>query len=328
MAAIVHTSISVLVVLLLSGHNSAITERVYYEWRYDDKRFHNITRVVDPSSNWGRDWTLEKEAFKKFHGQVQQDRICLEIFNDKANGFYVDLATHDHKAGSNTYIMDYYNDWSGVCIEPNPIDWDALLSNRHCNLYVNPVGDKTGAEMKFNFYSDKKMPRAYGGLVSPEFDNKVNEGTDVWTVTLDDILEHAKAPASIEYLSLDVEGAEFFVLKNFPFGKRKFLMITIERPNAHLHAILVKNMYIFVTELTGGDFGDCLYIHNSLENLSQKMDRYHKKGSTPKWFGKERAYLAYPVWSGSAAIYHADAQKITHYNHMTPLFETNNTKIQ
>ena len=33
---------------------------------------------------------------------------------------------------------------------------------------------------------------------------------------------------SIDYLSLDVEGAEFEVLKNFPFDEYKFLSITIE----------------------------------------------------------------------------------------------------
>ena len=41
--------------------------------------------------------------------------------------------------------------------------------------------------------------------------------------SLQEILKKAKAPKIIDYLSLDVEGAELEVLKNFPFKKYKFL---------------------------------------------------------------------------------------------------------
>ena len=52
--------------------------------------------------------------------------------------------------------------------------------------------------------------------------------------------EKANAPKVIDYLSLDVEGAELEVLKNFPFKKYKFLSMKIERPSKELNKILFK----------------------------------------------------------------------------------------
>ena len=70
------------------------------------------------------------------------------------------------------------------------------------------------------------------------------------------------APKTIEYLSLDVEGAETAVLKYFPFNKYKFLAMTIERPTKELNATLFKNDYTFVKNYKV----DTFYIHKSLED--------------------------------------------------------------
>jgi len=48
------------------------------------------------------------------------------------------------------------------------------------------------------------------------------------TVTLGDILERAKAPRFIHYLSLDIEGGELNALKGFPFDKYQIGALTVE----------------------------------------------------------------------------------------------------
>ena len=64
---------------------------------------------------------------------------------------------------------------------------------------------------------------------SPETEhNKTNKkvGTHpkrrLKTVPLADLLKHADAPAEIDYLSLDVAGAEALVLDGFPFDRYTF----------------------------------------------------------------------------------------------------------
>jgi hypothetical protein len=76
------------------------------------------------------------------------------------------------------------------------------------------------------------------------------------TVKLEKVLEHAGAPRVIDYMSLDIEGAEFHALKGFPFDKHIFLAITVERPSKAVHHILVGIGYRFVRQVA--KFGDIL----------------------------------------------------------------------
>ena len=292
----------------------AASERVYYSWTPENSSFIPLSKPLPTDSIHVLTAEQKKEPFK-FKGQAQQDRICLETFSDMKGGYYVDLAAHHWKLGSNSYNLEAYNDWRGICIEANPHDLMGLLAYRKCALYINPVGAVTGEKLKFNFHFHlKKRGGAFGGLVGPDFDHTVNDtahDVEVNTVSLASILDHAQAPTAIQYLSLDIEGAEYFALKNFPFDKRRFLMITIERPARQLHLLLVKNGYIFVSELTRGDFGECLYLHGSIENLGGHVKKW-TDGAVwpPKWWGQERLYLTQPSWNGSTEAYLEEARRL------------------
>jgi hypothetical protein len=48
------------------------------------------------------------------------------------------------------------------------------------------------------------------------------------TVTLGDILERAKAPSFIDFVSLDIEGAELDALRGFPFDKYQIGALDVE----------------------------------------------------------------------------------------------------
>ena len=47
-------------------------------------------------------------------------------------------------------------------------------------------------------------------------------------MTLADILERAKAPRFIHYVTLDIEGGEIDALKGFPFDKYQIGALTVE----------------------------------------------------------------------------------------------------
>ena len=316
------------------------TDREYYEWTPDTKSFIARSRPLDKESRWGQNWSVPLSTMEpvfKFRSQGGQDHITLDMLDDKKGGYFVDLAAHDWRSGSNTYIMELYNSWSGICIEANPADLDGLLGNRKCDLYVNPVGLTTGQKLQFHFHKKGLNPGAYSGLVGSDFDNKSNVTSDgvradVWTVSLEDILEHSRAPTTVDYLSLDIEGAEYFALKHFPFDKRKFLVMTIERPTRPLHVLLVKNGietsspnhlsaphpyvgYVFVKEISGGDYGECLYLHNSVPKLHALMEKHHLDNVIPRWLGKNHHYLVSPRWAGDEKGYLESAKEISHAGH-------------
>ena len=93
------------------------------------------------------------------------------------------------------------------------------------------------------------------------------------TITLYQLLKKFSAPRVIDYLSLDIEGAETSVLKNFPFSKYIFLSMTIERPTSLLNKILKENGYIFIKNQKV----DTFYLHKTLQKkLSLKAATFEQ----------------------------------------------------
>jgi hypothetical protein len=245
----------------------------------------------------------------RFHGQAQQDLTVIKILNDKEYGFFVDLAANEWRSSSNTYVLEYYNHWKGVCIEPLTQYIIPLLSNRKCQLFVNPVSEKANEIVKFRNrkgesgilgtdFTTEGAGTKNNSLEVNELDNKgaFNPKTDIEliTTTFTDILDFAKAPAIIDYLSLDIEGAEYFAMKGFDFSRYTILLMSIERPSPNLHYLLIKKGYLFLFQ--NSDWGDCFYVHHTIPRFIEIMEEYHNPCSA-KWYGKKKEYLTYPTWN-------------------------------
>ncbi|CAN0046199.1 unnamed protein product [Heterosigma akashiwo] len=71
----------------------------------------------------------------------------------------------------------------------------------------------------------------------------------VATVKLETLLRYFDAPRTIDYFSLDVEGAELAVLSSFDYDQYTFLTLSVERPPRELHDLLSKNGYYFAIVL-------------------------------------------------------------------------------
>lgn len=80
------------------------------------------------------------------------------------------------------------------------------------------------------------------------------------TATLAYILKMFDAPTIIDYLSLDVEGAEEAVLEHFPFNEYTFRVMSIERPSMKLTLVLSHNGYRYLCD--NGSYGDELWVNS------------------------------------------------------------------
>lgn len=95
------------------------------------------------------------------------------------------------------------------------------------------------------------------------------DGSLMAGLTLADALAYARAPSVIDYLSLDVAGAESVILEGFPFEKYIFLAITVESPKLSLVRILEKKGYICVKCV--GLAGDKLLVHSTIPDLESVL---------------------------------------------------------
>jgi hypothetical protein len=62
-------------------------------------------------------------------------------------------------------------------------------------------------------------------------------------VTLEALLQKHDAPRVIHFLSLDTEGSEYAILKNFPFERYQFLAVCVEHNNDPLIRLPLRQLF-------------------------------------------------------------------------------------
>lgn len=179
-----------------------------------------------------------------------QDIVAAWLANWRP-GFFVEIGSQDGLRKSNCWLLEDAFGWTGVCVEPNVGAHDELRRNRRAAIDHRAVSGATGLDRLFR---RRLTPGAEGE--SQILDFAADEGgprvvdVAVPTVTLRNLLEDHRTPARIDYLSIDIEGAEreaLFELGDLPF---RFSFITCEhnhREDAHeLRRILETSGYRIV----------------------------------------------------------------------------------
>tara|TARA_A100001015_G_scaffold201492_1_gene224915 strand:- start:488 stop:1273 length:786 start_codon:yes stop_codon:yes gene_type:complete len=218
--------------------------------------------------------------FDIFFSSKSQDKwIVKEIFNYKKNGYFLDLAATNGISENNTFYLEKRLNWNGICIEPNKKFFKKLRKRRKVKCLCEVVGHES-EEIDFLSLGGT------GGIIGDEYDNNFlkrekrikkaiteNKIEKRNSRSLVSILDEINAPKIIDYFSLDIEGAEEIVLKNFPFEKYKFLALTIERPSPLINQLLKKNNYTFVKNFKVDGF----YIHESIKNkVNLKFEKFYQ----------------------------------------------------
>jgi len=203
------------------------------------------------------------------YSQIQQDLKVLEFYKLKTNGFFVDIGAADGIELSNTYLLESGANWKGICVEPNPNNYSKLIVNRPTAICCDKaIYNKTGLTLDFDIAHNGQLQSGISSDIiegwKPFVDS--NKSTiKVQTLLLTELLDQNNAPTFIEYLSLDTEGSEYEILKNFNFNKYIFGLIDVEHNyeelrRSKIRELLLANGYIFI----GQNYFDDCYKHNSV----------------------------------------------------------------
>jgi hypothetical protein len=208
---------------------------------------------------------------KTQYSQCGQDRWVVNLFRGKRDGFFVEAGAADGIQLSNTLLLEKHLGWKGILIEPTSA-FEKLLKNRpNCILHNSCLGSERKTVILHEICDcgwqagNLFLSRAIddNGIFKEKVDS--NNSTISYqkeAVPLQEILLKYNAPKVIDYFSLDVEGYEYEVLRNFPFKDYTFLCIGVERPPKELKKILKDNGYIWITQIL-----DHMYVHQSIGNF-------------------------------------------------------------
>jgi len=171
------------------------------------------------------------DLLPKSRSQTGQDLFALLKNNFKLGGYYVEIGATDGVGISNTLILAQEFQWSGILCEPSAFWREDLIKNRpESRIETRCCWSTTGDFVEF-LESDEKELSTIERFSSSDKYRKIRKRGQrykVETISLEDILFQNKAPAVIDFLSIDTEGSEFFILQDFPFDRYKFNCVVVE----------------------------------------------------------------------------------------------------
>lgn len=181
--------------------------------------------------------------------QIGQDKILdSQVFKEKTNGVFVEVGALDGFGASNTYFFEKERNWSGILIEPNPIEFEKMKGvNRPLSHKENCAISDEESDITFlsidgpcnvlsgilEFYNPSHIQRINRELESykdypkgHEFYSSKEE-IKMKAVRLQTLFDKYNM-TEIDLVSIDVEGAEFQVLNSIDFNKTNIKVFLIE----------------------------------------------------------------------------------------------------
>ncbi|MCY3628032.1 MAG: FkbM family methyltransferase [Gammaproteobacteria bacterium] len=170
------------------------------------------------------------EALPHTKSQYYQDVFVLATLDFKQNGYFVEFGAFNGVEFSNTHLLEKRFGWHGILSEPARSTHRKLIDSRNAHIDFDCVWHTSKEQVKFREFPRKAHRSGIPlGINCPV--NHVSKSSieyEVDTVSLNDLLERYYAPNEIDYISIDTEGTEFEIIRNFDFRKYRIAVITIE----------------------------------------------------------------------------------------------------
>jgi FkbM family methyltransferase len=180
-------------------------------------------------------WDCEKFFFwnEKYPSQAGQDKIIKEVFfNDKRNGFFIEIGAYDGIIGSNCCHFERYLNWKGIAIEASNIQFEKLKKNRKCKLLNDAISEEV---KEVQFMEVMEGLTQMSGINNNFFERNLNiisndqaskiKSFNIKTITFDQVVSKN---TDIDYLSIDIEGGEMALLKSINFNDYEIKVISVE----------------------------------------------------------------------------------------------------
>lgn len=193
---------------------------------------------------------------RKSYGASGEDIIAKNLLRSIDKGFYVDIGCFHPVVANNTFIF-YKSGWSGINIDADQYKIEIFNKTRKRDINLcSVISDK---EEEVNFYFQPQ--NSYGSMnsiIKSEAERKATQlGREldirkVKTVPLSSIFRKENVK-KIDFLTIDVEGAEEKVLSTIDFKEIEIGVIAVEIhgsfkeiENSAVNKLLISNLFEFV----------------------------------------------------------------------------------
>jgi FkbM family methyltransferase len=157
--------------------------------------------------------------------QLNQDLLAV-IFTGRGAGYFVEIGANDGFTLSNTVYLEEALHWKGLLVEAN-IDYLDSLKRRKNAVVSNVAVAEYAGIMEFVSAGLFGGLSAYLGNEHAQITNAATK-SEVRCDVLKAILDAQGVPEVVDFISLDIEGAELQVVRQFSKSGRRFRCGAIE----------------------------------------------------------------------------------------------------
>jgi FkbM family methyltransferase len=183
--------------------------------------------------------------------QEGEDMILKRIFDGRTQGLYVDVGAHDPIRFSNTYYF-YKLGWQGINIEPNPNGIASFNSvrKRDINLQLG-IAEESGT-LTYHWFSDPALNTfnselAHSRIVNTSY--KLLYTSEIQVERLDLTLSKHLAPnTEIDFLTIDVEGLDFSVLRSNDWQRYRPKYVLVEALETTLEGVINGELHQYMKQ--------------------------------------------------------------------------------
>ena len=191
-----------------------------------------------------------------------------QIFKGKRNGVFVEVGGYDGVAGSNCLFFEAIRNWTGIMVEPSPSQMAHANLFRQCKCINAAISTSDGQGEFINITSgDTRMSGLADGYPVEklnEFRNREDHQEEKIIVPLKKLetLLAQENLKKVDYCSLNVGGAEFPILSEFPHEIYEVNVWSVKNSarNQEIAKFMISKGYNFLTVL--GD--DEIYQKNAI----------------------------------------------------------------
>ncbi|RYG33949.1 MAG: FkbM family methyltransferase [Chitinophagaceae bacterium] len=181
--------------------------------------------------------------------QEGEDLVLHRHFNYKPSGFYVDVGAHHPYRFSNTFKF-YLKGWRGINIDPLPGSMKLFDEKRpkDINLEIG-ISENDGETLNYYMFDEPTLNTFDPSLVQrAEGENyRLEKTVTVKTVRLSSVLDqHLRQDQPIDFLTIDVEGFDLYVLRSNNWDKYRPAIVIAESYGTRLEDDLMSPVSKFL----------------------------------------------------------------------------------
>ena len=196
---------------------------------------------------------MVKNSHIKSYSQEGEDMILRRIFEGRKEGFYVDVGAYHPILHSNTYFF-YRMGWRGINIEPNT-EYIRLFHQYRARDINLPIGvSDVSTNLKYYMFNEPALNTFEEDIAKRPTRNEKQYyptgETAIKVQRLETILqEHLPENRKIDFISVDVEGHEFKVIRSNDWKMFRPRCLLVEVLDSNLEEIIRSELHRFMSEV-------------------------------------------------------------------------------